>query len=212
MSRIAFLARHPRRSLTALATLVVAGAVVVGSGAVFSTQTANPSNTFSSGVLKQTNSQSSAILTASDLIPGSATHNQASGTVDIANTGSVKGTFTLTESALTDTNTADASTRSTNKLSDELQVRIWDCGSPSAPSCPATPIYSNVLSAFPYAGLSLGQYDVNEAHQYKFVVFLPDNSTPAAPLTADSTTGTTGDNRYSGAATSATFNWTSVTS
>jgi hypothetical protein len=221
MSRIAFLARHPRRSLTALATLVAAGAVVVGSGAVFSTQTANPSNTFASGILKQTNSQSAAILTAANLIPGSATHNQASGTVDIANTGTVPGTFTLTRSALVDKNSADGTTastaRSSNLLSGALQVKIWDCGDASAPSCPAdgdtaSTIYNDVLSAFPAAGISLGEYAVNESHQYRFLVYLPDNLTPAAPLTADSTTGTTGDNRYSGAFTSATFNWTSVTS
>ena len=71
MSHIAILARHPRRSLTALATLVAAGAVVIGSGAVFSTQTANPSNTLASGILSQTNSNSgSAILTMNDIIPG----------------------------------------------------------------------------------------------------------------------------------------------
>jgi hypothetical protein len=96
-------------------------------------------------------------------------------------------------------------------------VKIWDCGDASAPSCPAdgdtaSTIYNDVLSAFPAAGISLGEYAVNESHQYRFLVYLPDNLTPAAPLTADSTTGTTGDNRYSGAFTSATFNWTSVTS
>jgi hypothetical protein len=88
MSRLAVLFRHPRRSLAALATLLVAGAVVVGSGAVFATQTANPSNTFASGILSQSNSGGgSAVLTASQLIPDSS----KSGTVDIANTGTVSG-------------------------------------------------------------------------------------------------------------------------
>ena len=223
MSRISFLARHPRRSLTALATLVAAGAVVVGSGAVFSTQTANPNNTFASGILKQDNSNSgAAILTASQLIPGTATHNQQAGVVDITNSGTVAGAFTLTESNLVDQDSADGAAGNTtprtgaNKLSGQLQLKIWDCGSPSAPSCPAdgdtaSTLYNGALGAFPAAGVSLGSFAATAAHRYRFLVYLPDNSTTGLGTLSYTSVGGSGDNAFSGAFTSAKFNWTSVT-
>jgi len=220
MSRIAFLARHPRRSLTALATLVAAGAVVVGSGAVFSTQTANPSNTFASGILSQTNSSSgSAILTMNHIIPGS----KSTGTVDIANSGNVSGIFTLAETDLVDQDSADGSTgngttRSASKLSDALHLVVQDCGAyvgATAPTCPADSDeatgqkYSGALSGVG-GGLALSTYTAGEKHTYKFSVSLPDHGAPSS-LTATSVGGS-GDNAYSGAFTSATFRFNSVSS
>jgi len=72
--------------------LVVAGGLVVGSGAVFSSQTSNPSNTFATGILSQSNSKAnSAVLSVGQIIPGSSTSHESSGTVDIQNTGTVGG-------------------------------------------------------------------------------------------------------------------------
>ncbi len=51
MSRFAFMVRHPKRSLAVLALLLAATAVTIGSGANFSAQSANPTNTFTAGTL-----------------------------------------------------------------------------------------------------------------------------------------------------------------
>jgi len=220
MSRLAVLFRHPRRSLAALATLLVAGAVVAGSGAVFATQTANPSNTFASGILSQTNSKSAAaILTMNHIIPGS----KQTGTVDITNSGNVSGIFTLAETDLVDQDSTDGSTgngtaRSTSKLSDALHLVVQDCGAyvgATAPTCPADSDeatgqkYSGALSGVG-GGLTLSTYAVNEKHTYKFSVSLPDHGAPSS--VSDTSVGGTGDNALSGAFTSATFRFNSVSS
>jgi hypothetical protein len=219
MSRFAFLARHPRRSLAALATLLLAAAVVMGSGAVFATQTANPSNTFASGILSQSNSNNgSAILTASQLIPGSS----KSGTVDIANTGSVSGVFTLAETDLVDQDSADGSTggatRTANKLSGELQLVIQDCGTFTGSTPPSCPLDSDTSTGQKYSGalsgvgssVALGTYASSVKHRYKFLLSFPDNGTPSS-LSATSVGGS-GDNAFSGAFSSATFRFNSTSS
>jgi hypothetical protein len=71
MSRLAHLARSPRRTLAALATVLTAVGITYASGADFTAQSANPANTFSAGTLSMFNSASnSAVLTASNLKPG----------------------------------------------------------------------------------------------------------------------------------------------
>ena len=51
MSRIKVLRANPRRTLAALATLLIAVGITAASGATFSAQSANPGNTFSSGTM-----------------------------------------------------------------------------------------------------------------------------------------------------------------
>ena len=51
MSRIKVLRANPRRTLAALATLLIAVGLTAASGATFSAQSVNPSNTFSSGTM-----------------------------------------------------------------------------------------------------------------------------------------------------------------
>ena len=87
MNRLQALAAHPRRTLGALAVVLAAAGITVGSGADFTAASANPSNTFSTGTLSIGNSQSSAILSAAGLKPGAT----ATGTVDIENSGSLVG-------------------------------------------------------------------------------------------------------------------------
>ena len=92
MSRLANLVRHPRRTLAVLATVTTAVGVTVASGADFTASSANPANTFSTGTLTMSNSRAdAAILTASGLRPG----QSQEGTVDIENSGSLSGVFTL---------------------------------------------------------------------------------------------------------------------
>src|SRR4051812_35723464 len=78
------LIRRPKRTLGTLALGLCALGVAVGSGADFSAQTANPSNTFSAGSLTMDNSKSgAAIFQADNLSPGGTART---GVVDIKNT------------------------------------------------------------------------------------------------------------------------------
>lgn len=163
MAHLRFFARHPRRTLGALATVLAAVGVVVGSGANFTASSANPSNTFSSGTLSIGNSSNSAILTASNLRPG----DSSTGTVDIQNTGSLSGTFSLSRGT-------PSNSDATNPLSDKLNVTVVDCGAWSG-STPATcdgadpEKYSGTLSAMSSA-VALGTFAADEKHRYRFTV------------------------------------------
>ena len=129
MSRLSLLASQPKLALGALLTLLLAAAAVVGSGADFTATSANPSNTFASGTLTIGNSkEGTAILTASNMRPGAAA---TIGTVDIQNTGSLSGVFTLSRTAPVDSDSA-------NPLSAKLNVTVVDCGAfagSTAPTC-----------------------------------------------------------------------------
>src|SRR2546423_1177283 len=85
MSRLTYVRRHPRRALGALASVLVAAGVAVGSGADFAAHTASATNTFSAGNMHLASSPSGAVLTLSGLKPG----DQNGGTVDITNDGSI---------------------------------------------------------------------------------------------------------------------------
>ena len=95
LSRLQVLTSQPKLALGALLTLLLAATAVVGSGADFNATSANPANTFASGTLTIGNSKEGvAVLSASNLRPGEAAQT---GTVDIENTGSLSGTFTLSQ-------------------------------------------------------------------------------------------------------------------
>jgi hypothetical protein len=51
MSRLGFIARHPKRALSALATLLVASGLVVGSGAFFQSTDTNDNSSVSAGTI-----------------------------------------------------------------------------------------------------------------------------------------------------------------
>src|ERR1700684_2966653 len=93
----------PRKVLLAFGGLLIAAALAVGSGANFNSTSANPSNVFTAGTISHSNSKASAaILTASNMLPGGST----TGTVDIKNTGSATGVFTLAHQTPVDTPTS----------------------------------------------------------------------------------------------------------
>src|SRR5665648_1084244 len=100
MKRMKFLFGQRRMQvLLTLAVLLLAASVVIGSGASFTSQSANPSNTFTAGTLTHTNSKApAAVLTAGPLMPGD---TSAPGTVIITNTGGA-GNFRLFMTGLTD--------------------------------------------------------------------------------------------------------------
>jgi spore coat-associated protein N len=172
MSRLATLVRHPRRTLGALATVLAATGLTVASGADFTAQSANPANTFTAGTLSMSNSaDNAAVLTASNLRPG----DPASvGTVDIANTGSLSGAFTLTRGTLVDSDAA-------NPLSGKLNVVVDDCGTFSgaaAPDCGDSDDVNKYTGTLADMGTSghgiagLGTFDGGVKHRYRFRVSL----------------------------------------
>ena len=181
------LTRNFKRRLGALAALLAASAVAVGSGANFTASSANPSNTFSTGTLSILNSkEGAAVLTASGMKPGDPA---TVGTVDIKNTGSLSGVFSLSKSNISD---SDGS----NPLSQKLDVVISDCGLWSGgnpPSCAgATQKYSGKIGSM--GTIALGSFAANDNHRYQFSVSMPDGGAGA-------------DNAYQGDNTSVEYDW-----
>jgi spore coat-associated protein N len=187
MSRLQVLVSQPRRALGALLTLMLAAAAVVGSGANFTASSANPENTFAAGTLEMVNSKDGqAVLTASGLRPGGPAQT---GTVDIENSGSLSGDFTLGRSALVDSDAA-------NPMSEKLNLTVRDCGEfagGTAPDCSGgSVVYSGTLAAM--GDSALGNYAGGEKHRYEFSV------------TLDGSAG----NPYQGDSSSVTFDFDAV--
>jgi spore coat-associated protein N len=183
MTTLDFVARHPMRVLGALSALIAAVAVAVGSSASFTASSANPSNTFAAGTLSILNSKEGlAVLTASGMKPG----DSATGTVDVQNTGSLSGAFSLSRSNIVDSDGA-------NPLSAKLNLVVKDCGdfSSGTPACDVgDPVkYSGTIAAM--GSTALGTFAGNEEHRYEFAV------------TFDSSA----DDVYQGANSSVQFDW-----
>ncbi len=178
----------PRKVLTAVSAIAVASIAVVGSGANFNSVSANPNNTLATGTLSHVNSKAgAAVLTATNMRPGGPA---SVGTVDITNSGTLAGVFTVSKSNVTN---SDA----TNPLSARLDLVVKDLGD-CTPSCTATPVtkYTGKLGALP--ATALGTYTANEEHRYEFSVSFPDAGSGGA------------DNAYQGDNTSVQFDWEST--
>jgi hypothetical protein len=133
-----------------LAGIVIISAFLVGTGAVFTSTSANPANIFSAGNLHHVNGKDgSAILTADKMKPG----DTATGTVVITNDGDLGGKFTLSTSNLT------------GELAQALRVKIEDQTAHST-------LYNGPISAVP--SLDAGTFAAGEAHTYLFTVTFPD--------------------------------------
>jgi spore coat-associated protein N len=191
MSRLRLLAANPRLALGALLTLLLAAAAVVGSGADFTASSANPSNTFAAGTMTILNSkEGTAVLSATNLRPG----NSAVGTVDIQNSGSLSGAFTLSRTTPVD---SDAS----NPLSAKLNLTVVDCGTfvgATPPTCgdgdDVTRYGSGTVAQMGTVGhtvSALGTYAASEKHRYQFTVVLD----------------TSAGNVYQGDTSSVEFDW-----
>ncbi len=171
MSRFKMFAANPRRSLAALATVLVAVGVTGASGADFTASSANPANTFTAGTMTMFNDKdNAAIFSASDLKPGGPTQ---SGTVDIANMGSLAAPFVLSKGTVVDS-------ISTGLMSTMLNLKVVDCGvyvGATAPTCDvADPtMYSGKISEMGTAGhlvSPLGSFAGGVKHRYEFTVGL----------------------------------------
>jgi spore coat-associated protein N len=171
--------------LVAMAALLLAVSVVIGSGASFTSTSANASNVFTTGNLSHSNSKSGAILTAAKMKPG----DSVTGSVVITNDGDLAGTFTLSTSNMTDAAVAPY----TGKLSDVLTLKIMDG---------ATQIYSGAIKSVGTITLPGGAWAPAVAHTYDFTVTFPNGATPSGP--------TQGDNNYKKASMSIQFDWVST--
>jgi spore coat-associated protein N len=162
MTRMQVLAASPRRILGALATVLAAVGLTVGSSASFSSSAANPVNTFASGSLQIKNAkEGAAVLSASNLKPGAAAQT---GTVVIENTGSLGGDFSLTQTIKSDTTPA---------LSPYLNLTVTDCGAGAAAACGDADDSTVFAGALPsLTTKALGAYAAGDKHLYRFAVSL----------------------------------------
>jgi spore coat-associated protein N len=163
VSRLSALAAHPRRTIAALAVVLAAVGITVGSGANFTASAANPTNTFTAGTLSIGSSSSSALFNATNLKPG----DDVPGTVDIQNTGSLPGTFTLSTSRVTDA----------SSLLGQLDLKIEDCGlwsGATPPTCSGTNLLYNA-KASAVGTVNLSSFAASAKHRYKFDVTLPSS-------------------------------------
>jgi hypothetical protein len=175
MSRLQVLAAQPRLALGALVTLLLAAGAVVGSGADFTASSANPSNTFAAGTLTIVNEKEGvAILSASNMRPADPAQV---GTVDIQNSGSLSGAFTVVRGTLTNSDVA-------NPLAAKLNVVVTDCGLWTDASTPNVcgdgddvQKYSGTLAAM--GTTSLGTFNGGAKHRYKFAVALDSTASNA---------------------------------
>ncbi|HWJ68392.1 MAG TPA: TasA family protein [Nocardioides sp.] len=87
-----------RKILVPLATLTAAGAIAVGSGATFTSQSNNTISAVTSGTLTQANSKDGgAVFDLTNMKPG----DTLNGSLTLTNTGSLPAAFSLTETAST---------------------------------------------------------------------------------------------------------------
>src|SRR5215218_2573176 len=194
MTTIQGLAARPRRTVAALATALAAAGVAVGSGADFTSRSANPSNTFTAGTLSADNSRDgAAVFSPSGMKPGGAPQT---GTVDIANSGSLPAAFTLTRDRLESTDTGDANPAA---FAAKVNLVVTDCGAFAAGEPPACgdagdrAVYDGTLAAMDGAA-GLGDFSADEKHRYVFAAAL------------DASAG----NEYQGDGSSARFVWDAV--
>jgi spore coat-associated protein N len=191
MTGIQVLAARPRRTIGALALALAAAGVAVGSGADFTSRSANPSNTFTAGTLTADNSRDGAALfSPANMKPGGAPQT---GTVDIANTGSLPAAFTLTRDRLESTDTGESNPA---PFAAKVNLVVTDCGAfggGGAPACGDSGdhvVYDGTLAAME-AAAGLGDFGAGEKHRYVFAAGL------------DSSAG----NEYQGDGSSARFVW-----
>jgi len=183
----------PLKLVSALFVLSLAAMMAVASGASFTSTSANAGNVVTAGNLTHSNSKApGAILNVSNLMPG----HSDNGTVDLTNTGDGAGVFTLSRSAIVNSDTS-------NPLGAKVDLVIEDLGDPAA-AVPPAPVVKYTGKLGPMGAVALGTWAPGETHRYKFTVTFPDGGTPSGP--------TTGDNAYKGDSVSVTYNWESVSS
>jgi spore coat-associated protein N len=148
--------RRGRRLLVPLATLAAAGALIVGSGADFTSASDNSASAVASGTLTQSNSRSgAAIFDVTNVKPG----DSVTGSVTITNTGTLPAIFEVVETA------------ENGFVNDSLlNMRITEQG----------PAGNRVFFDGPFGDLAdvteLGRFAAGEARTYTYVVTLSQDA------------------------------------
>ena len=147
-----------RKVLVPLATVLAAGAVAVGSGATFSSQTDNTISSVTSGSLDHTNSKNNqAIFNLDNMKPG----DTLNGTLTITNTGSLPANFSLTESSSVNPFGKVGATQDSN-----LSLSITN-------TTTNTQVYSGDFGGLvDGSATSLGEVAAGAANAYRFTVKL----------------------------------------
>jgi spore coat-associated protein N len=186
---------RPKRTLGALAVGLCAVGVAVGSGADFSAEAANPSNTFSAGSLTIDNSRAdAAIFSPTNMKPGGPAQT---GTVDIRNSGSLPGDFTLSRDRLSST---DTGTPNPTPFASKVVLTVTDCGAYSGSTAPTcgdagdVTVYDHRSLAAMDDQIPLGRFGADERHRFNFAA------------TLDGSAG----NEYAGDSSGARFVWTAA--
>ena len=151
-----------KKILVPLATLTVAGAIAVGSGATFTSTTGNTISAVTTGSLTHTNSKSNAaIFTLTNMKPG----DTVVGAVTLTNTGTLPAKFSLTETV--SANAFGEKTTGGNYL--KLVVTNVTTN---------TPVYSGDFGGLvDGTATALGTFDPAAVNTYRFAVTL-DASAP----------------------------------
>ena len=145
--------RNRRKVLVPLTTVLVAGAVAVGSGATFTSTTNNTISSVTSGTLTHTNSKNAAAIfnLPANLKPG----DVVNGTVTITNTGSLPAAFSLTEVSSTNAFTGS-----------NLTLTITENGA-------SAPVYTGTFGGLQDGiKMPLGTFASEAARTYTFTVKL----------------------------------------
>ncbi len=141
-----------RKALVPLTTLAAAGALAIGSGANFTSNSANPNSIVASGTLTQTNSKTgAAVFNISNIKPG----DTVGGQVTITNTGTLPAVMSVTESAFASTFSATSGSPATPTLN--LVVTEG-----------SNTIYSGAFGSM--STVALGTFTAGQAKTYKFTV------------------------------------------
>ena len=140
-----------RKVLVPLATLVVAGAIAVGSGATFTSTSAHAVRV-TSGILKHTNDKNGQTLEVKNIRPG----DVKTGSLTLTNDGSIDSTLTLTE-------TADSSTF----VSGDLKLKIENG---------ATVVFDGNFGALANTPVDLGAFAVGATKTLTYTVSMPSTA------------------------------------
>lgn len=175
MDRVRLIAgSHRWLLLAALSLLAVALGTAMFSGAKFTSRSANTASLVAGSVqLSSTKPNEATIVAAAGMKPG----ESRSGTISIGNEGNVTGAVSLNMTGLTGTALAAVIDFKLDDVTGGLTTQKW----------------SGRLGAFP--GVSLGDFAVNEKHEYRFTLSWPSASNEAA---------------LQGASTTLTFQWSGV--